>query len=395
MFIVKPNKTNMIQKVRNTLNTTRRRLTAATLVALALLIAGVAIVPRANPVVNANANDEIQRLQEENANNKNIVAQLQDQAVSYQDAIAQLQAQINNVQAQIDLNTAKQNEIQANITANEAELLRQRSILGENIRVSYVEGRITTIEMLATSKNLSDFVDKEEYHTTIKNKIQTALVRINELQNQLKEQKTQVERLLAEQQTQRSQLASARAEQASMLAFNKSQQSEYNQKTKNNNARIQALIAAQRRANNSTDGGYYFLRFPGAARSFNPDGYPFKNAGFSMQLGPCSNTDSYPDSPDGWGYCTRQCVSYAAWAVEASGRKMPKYYGNAKEWVNSAYRDGVEVSRVPQAGDIAISTSGTWGHAMYVEKVINADRILVSQYNAGLDGEFSYQERKY
>jgi surface antigen len=71
------------------------------------------------------------------------------------------------------------------------------------------------------------------------------------------------------------------------------------------------------------------------------------------------------------------------------------YYGNAKDWVNAAYRDGVEVSRVPQAGDIAISTSGTWGHAMYVERVISADKILVSQYNAGLDGEFSYQERKY
>jgi surface antigen/peptidoglycan hydrolase CwlO-like protein len=398
MFKVKSNKTNMIQKVRNTLSTTKRRLTAASLVAMALLVAGVAIVPRVDTIVNANSNDEIQRLQEENTANKSIVARLQGEATSYQDAINRLQPQIDYMQTQIDLNTAKQNEIQASITANEAELLRQKSILGENIRVSYVEGRITTIEMLATSKNLSDFVDKEEYHTTIKNKIQTTLVRINELQNQLKEQKTQVERLLAEQQTQRNELAAARAEQSRMLAYNKSQQNDYNQKTKDNNARIQALIAAQRRANSSTDGGYYFLRFPGAIRDFNPANYPYQNSGFSMSTLPgCGNPDprtGQRDSTDRWGYCTRQCVSYAAWAVEASGRRAPTGYGSAKNWVNAAGSD-VEISRTPQAGDIAISTKGEWGHAMYVEKVISSDKILVSQYNASLDGEFSYQERKY
>lgn len=382
----------MKQKLHRLSMTTKRRLSAGSMVVLVLFLVGVTVVPR----VTANANDEIQRLQQENNSNKNIVTQLQQQATSYKDAIAQLQAEINNVQAQIDLNTAKQNELQANIVANEAELLRQRGVLGENIRVAYVESRISTIEMLATSKNLSDFVDKEEYRTVIKKKIQSTLVRITELQNQLKEQKTQVERLLAEQQVKRSQLAAARAEQANMLAYNQAQQNDYNKKTKDNNARIQALIAAQRRANNSTDGGYYFLRFSGSVNNFDPGAYPYKNAGFSMQLGPCSHTDSYPDAPDRWGYCTRQCVSYAAWAVEASGRRAPMYYGNAKEWVSAAYRnsDNVEVSRTPQPGDIAISTSGTWGHAMYVEKV-EADRIYVSQYNAGLDGEFSYQWRKY
>jgi peptidoglycan hydrolase CwlO-like protein len=389
MFIMKVRNTNMKQKT-YLLGTMKRRLTAGLMIVLVLFLTGVTVVPR----VTANTSDQIQRLQQENANNKNIVAQLQSQATSYKDAIDQLQSQINNVQAQIDVNTAKQNEIQANIVANEAELLRQRAVLGENIRVSYVESRISTIEMLATSKNLSDFVDKEEYRTVVKKKIQTTLVRINELQNQLKEQKVQVERLLAEQQSQRAQLASARAEQSRMLAYNQSQVSDYNKKTKDNNARIQALIAAQRRANNSTDGGYYFLRFAGPVNDFNPGEYPYKNAGFSMQLGPCSHTDSYPDAPDRWGYCTRQCVSYAAWAVEASGRRAPMYYGNAKEWVSAAYRDGVEVSRVPEPGDIAISTSGTWGHAMYVEKV-EASRIYVSQYNAGLDGEFSYQWRNY
>lgn len=392
MFISKADRTNMENKIHNILTTTKRKLVLGFFLAISLVMAGVSLIPQGTAT--ANVGDEIQRLQEENSNNKSIVAQLQEKATSYKDAIAQLQAQINYVQGEIDLNTAKQNEIQANIIANEAELLRQRSVLGENIRVSYIESKISTIEMLATSKNLSDFVDKEEYRNVIKKKIQVTLQRINELQNQLKEQKVQVERLLAEQHGKRKELAAARAAQASMLSYNQSQQSDYNKRTKDNNARIQALIAAQRRANSSTDGGYYFLRFSGAVNSFNPGGYPYRDAGFSMQLGPCSHSDSYPDYPDRWGYCTRQCVSYAAWAVEASGRRAPMYYGNAKDWVSKAYRDGIEVSRIPQPGDIAISTSGTWGHAMYVEQV-EPNRIYVSQYNAGLDGEFSYQWRKY
>jgi len=396
MFNMKAQKINMKQKVRSISMTTKRRLISAAVISVALVVGGFYLFPRTG-VVNANSNDEIRRLQDENTNNKSIVARLQGEATSYQDAINRLQPQIDYIQGQISLNTAKQNELQANIAANEAELLRQRGVLGENIRVSYVESRISTIEMLATSKNLSDFVDKEEYRTAVKKKIQATLVRINDLQNQLKEQKVQVERLLAEQQAQRAELAAARAEQAKMLAYNKAQQNEYNQKTKDNNARIQALIAAQRRANNSTDGGYYFLRFPGAIRDFNPGNYPYQNSGFSMSTLPgCGNPDPRTgerDSTDRWGYCTRQCVSYTAWAVEASGRRAPERYGSAKNWVNAAESD-VIVSRVPQPGDVAISTRGEWGHAMYVEKV-EADRIYVSQYNADLDGRFSYEWRKY
>ncbi|MET1033285.1 MAG: CHAP domain-containing protein [Candidatus Saccharimonadales bacterium] len=369
----------------------RRVFVGAVFVLVALVTAGMNVVPRIMPQASADANSEIQRLQAENAVNNNVVAQLKDQAVSYKDAIARLQSQINSVQGQINVNTADQNRIRANIVANEQELVRQRSILGENIRVSYVDGKISTIEMLATSKNLSDFVDKEEYRTTIKNKIQTTLVQINDIQNQLKEDNVRVSKLLEEQQQQRAVLASARSEQSSMLSYNQAQQGSYNQKTKDNQARIAALIAAQRRANNSTDGGYYFLRFDGPIKDFNPEAYPYKNAGFSMSTAPGCVDD---DGPDRWGYCTRQCVSFAAWAVEASGRSAPMYYGNAKDWVGKAYARGVEVSRAPQPGDIAISTSGTWGHAMYVEKV-ESNRIYVAQYNANLDGRFSYQWRNY
>ena len=101
------------------------------------------------------------------------------------------------------------------------------------------------------------------------------------------------------------------------------------------------------------------------------------------------------DGPDKWGYCMRQCVSYAAWAVERSGRTAPRYYGNAKDWVSAARNDGIPVyTSNPQPGDVAISTAGTWGHAMYVEQV-SGNQIYVSQYNQQLNGQYSTQWRTW
>lgn len=340
--------------------------------------------------------EQVQALQQENKNNKAVVKDLIAAAASYQDAISKLQTQINQLQAQIDQNEAQRAALQQQITEHQIELDKQRKVLGENIKSMYVNGEMTTIEMLATSKDLGEFVDKETYRNAVQRKVQDTMTKIVKLQNELNAKKKQVEVLLASLQTQQAVIDQSRAEQANLLAMNQQQQEEFNNKTKNNQAKIDELnrqIAAQRSANSSgivPDGGMYFIRFPGPVNKFNPDAYPYKNAGFSMQLGPCSFYDAYPDSPDGWGYCTRQCVSYAAWAVGASGRSIPMNYGNAKDWVASA--PASYIYRTPQVGDVAISTAGAWGHAMYVEAV-DGNRIYVSQYNVQLMGEFSYQWR--
>jgi surface antigen len=70
------------------------------------------------------------------------------------------------------------------------------------------------------------------------------------------------------------------------------------------------------------------------------------------------------------------------------------YYGNAKDWVYAASNRGIPVYREPKPGDVAISTAGAWGHAMYVEAV-SGDVMLISQYNVNLDGRYSTAWRKW
>lgn len=357
---------------------------------VAVLLLAVGTIPRLPVLKAATIQEQITALERENAANRRQVADLRNSATSYQNAIAQLQSQISIVQIQIDANTAEQARLQNEITAAEAELAKQKRVLGENIKTVYLEGQISTLEMLASSKDLSEFVDKQQYRNSVQDKIRTTLQKITQLKFELTAKKETVEGLLKEQQGQRDQLAASRAEQANLLSYNESQQADFNQKTQANQGRINDLIASQRRANFSADGGYYFLRFPGAIGSFSPDNYPYRNAGFGMSPGGCVDNDG----PDIWGYCTRQCVSYAAWAVAASGRSAPIGYGNAADWVAAALRDNIEVSRSPQPGDVAISTAGYWGHAMYVESV-SGSTFTTSEYNSYLTGTLSYQTRSY
>lgn len=334
--------------------------------------------------------EQIENLNRQNSANQAAVARLEDQAASYQHAVNLLQGQISQLQSQIDANVALQEDLKQQIIAAEAELEKQKALLGVNIRAMYLEGKISTMEMLMSSSDLGEFLNKQEYRDAVQAKIKTTLDKITALKAQLKTQKESVDRLLVEQHAQQSQLAEARAQQVQLLSYNQEQQNNYNQNTKANKARIAQLIDQQRRANTSTDGGYYFLRFPGAARDINPDNYEYRNAGFGMSPYGCLDNDG----PDRWGYCTRQCVSYAAWAVEASGRTAPSFYGNAKNWVAAAYNRGIPVYRTPEPGDVAISTSGTWGHAMYVESV-SGNKFVTSEYNTHMDGELHYVTRTF
>lgn len=359
---------------------------------LALVVVSASLTPGFRKVVADATCNSIADCQAQIDTNNNAVAQLQNEAASYQDAINRLGSQITLLQGAIDANTAQQAKLQQQITEAQAEIDHQRTVLAADIKAGYVDGTPSTIEMLASSNDLSDFVDKQEYRTRVQNNIQETLKKIAALQKQLQDQKTQVEVLLKEQAAQKSQLDGAYAEQANLLAYNESQQSAYNAQTAANQSKLQALIAAQRAANLNLSGGYYFLRFPGGVGNFNPGNYPYANAGFGMSTAPgCVDNDG----PDQWGYCTRQCVSFTAWAVAASGRDAPYYYGNAKDWVAAAYRRGIPVyTSNPQPGDVAISTAGTWGHAMYVTAV-NGNQIYVWQYNAALNGRFSEQWRTW
>jgi surface antigen len=316
--------------------------------------------------------EQIKQLQAQNSQNQAVANQFAAQAKSYQDAIYRLQLQIDALTQAIAANQQKSAELQQQIDQAQAELDHQKKILGENIKAMYLEGQVSTLEILASSEDLSDFVDREQSRTSVENKVTATVQKITELKQQLKIQQDQLQGLIKDQQRQNSELASSQAEHNRLLAYTEGQKAAYDQQIRSNNSQIASLRAQQAAANRSLGGRV-------VAGDPNHGGYP-------------AYLDNAPQDSliDPWGMFNRECVSYTAWKVQQTYGYMPYWggIGNANQWPGNAVRYGIPTGSTPRVNSVAIWSVGYYGHAMWVEAV-SGNMIYVSQYNYDWTGHYS------
>jgi len=363
-------------QMKHTKNMTKKRLIV--FAAFLGIFSGVLFTSHA--VFADNYQDQINTLENENAakqGNKNVLG---IQASSLQDAISKLQSQINSLQSQIASNEVARDQTIAKITKSEADLKKQKSYLGDSLKAMYVDGSISSLEMLASSQDLDHFVDQEEYQNSVQGQIQRTLDSIKQLREQLDKDKVSLERMIAELSAMRTSVATQQAEQARILALNQSQQNELDTQIRTNNDNIDRLRAEQARLNN----------FGAAGTGVNcGGGYPGSTRGVNGTWGCNYGLD---EGLDDWGMYNRECVSYTAFKVKASGRSMPAWgamgVGNANQWDDNARASGIPVDRSPRRGDVAVSNAGSFGHVMYVEQVASDGSIYVSDYNQQWDGRY-------
>lgn len=351
------------------------------------LVFGATVVPN---VWADTLSEQIRNLQRENAARRDSLDALRAKATGYQDEIEQLQGQIDAVQRSIDENQAKQNELQAKIEENQRLLESQKSMLAADIKAMYLDGDISTIEMLASSKNLSDFIDKDTYRNAVQAKIQQTLKKIETLQAELGKQKAEVEALLQEQRTRRDQIEASRAQQARLLSMNKSEQAAYDKEIKATSSRIAELQAEQIRINCA--GGKCATGVPGGG------GYQWGDA-YCLHRGvpdpPCGEYDwGYPNAAyprnlyDPWNYGYRNCTSWVAFKLNQAGKSGFSSLGNAKKWKDNVPGSWVSYGSGARVGDAAVTTGGNYGHVRYVERVNGDGTFSYSDYNRGGDGYY-------
>ncbi|HEY5442659.1 MAG TPA: CHAP domain-containing protein [Candidatus Saccharimonadales bacterium] len=341
-------------------------------VALACLIGGAAIV-------HADQFDtQINTLSNDSASKAGLLNGLESQANSYQQQIDQYQAQIDDIQSKLAANQSQQAQLQQQIADDQAQIAQKKDQVSAAVKAMYIDGQTSTIEELASSKDLSDYVDKEEYRNTVQNQLTDKIKAIGVLQAQQQAKKQQIDDLVTSEKAQNSQLGSDQSQQGQLLSYNEGQQSVYNQQISANSSAIAKLRQQQIAAN---------ARFSSGGSVGPPGSGPTCGGGYPSVW--CNAPqDSIIDS---WGMYNRECVSYTAFKVAASGRSMPYWggRGNANQWVDDAQSAGIPVDHSPRAGDVAISLAGAFGHAMYVESVNGNGTINISQYNVNLDGRYS------
>lgn len=380
------NKTKKMAKQKGQI---RRLLGARTIAAAVVLaaLAGGAVIVHADSI-----QQQIDSLNAQNSQNQQSVNDLQLQATSYQDAINKLQAQIDAIQGALQASIAQQAKLEQQITDDKAKIAVQKSYLSDDIRTMYVDGQLSTIEELATSKNLSDYVDKEEYRTSLQNNINATIKQISVLEEQLQGEKEQVDQLINTQKQQQAKLDSDKQQQDQLLGYNQSQQDSYNSQIKSNNSKISALEAEQARINaeNSTT-----LHVAASGGSGGACDIGYGNGGYPM---PWCN--AYQDSvTTSGGFPNRECTSFGYWYFTSVEGNSLYVTGNAKDWIYTANRP---VDQTPATGSIAVSTAGPYGHIMIVAATSGqsyggitapAGYIITISMNDDYNGHFYVRER--
>jgi surface antigen/peptidoglycan hydrolase CwlO-like protein len=367
------------------------------IVAITVLLAVTTSLPIFSPVRADDFDQKIAQIQAQIDDYQKQASALNGQADSLQKELDALTAQKNIIQQQVDLKQAEHDKLVQEIAANEKKIFDSQGALGDTITDLYLANDISPLEMLASSKSIADYVDKEAYNNSIRDSLTTTIASIKKIRQQLVDQKKDVDRVLAEQQFARDALAAKENQQATLVNQTRGQELAYqrlvgereNQKLSLQQAQQAAIEAAIRAANR---GGPINI-LPGDP---NKGGYPWE-AGCWVDANAWSHGGVGGNGTDALGYGCRQCVSYTAWKVGQRTGNFPSYWGNANQWPGSARASGYDTGSTPRVNSVGVISAGAYGHVVWIEAVNGDGTVDVSQYNyynAGGPGWGNYSKMR-
>lgn len=368
-------------KQRSATPVSKRFITKSALVVVTAVFTFATIASMAPSAKADRYDDQIRSIQNEIDQYQAQASQLQNVANTLQEKLTSLSLEKAQIQAQVDLSQAQFEQLQVQIVQTQKEIKNSQDALGDTIADMDIDGNISPLEMLASSKNIGDYVDKQEFQSSIRDELSTTIKRITQLEKDLVKKKADTEKVLANQKNSRDALAAKEAEQAAILAETQGQQDAYLRLSSQSQAKQaevrqqqQAAIAA---AISSSGGGSVIA-------SGQLSDYPWNTSNCAMggPGGYYSYGGSDGNGGDGKGYGCRQCASYAAWRVAKETGLYPISWGNATDFPRSARNAGYSTGYSPRVGGLAVMHNGAEGHVAYVEEVLDGGAsIIVSQYN--------------
>lgn len=286
--------------------------------------------------------------------------------------VARLNAEIASLEADIVANQAIADDLSAQITENEQKLELQQAALAKLLVNMHFEDEPDAIILLAGSNSLGDYAEKQSRQSTAKSQIAASAEAVRELKENLEGQKASVDALIASAEASRIEANNKRAEQSTLIERYKDNAEAYEHDAASARETMQREIAAEiARYNSSGTVGEGYNSYPYADRC------PQDNVGYIV-VG---------------GYVC-QCTSYAGWKAQEFWGVYISSWGDARSWGASATRAGYVVDSNPTPHSIAYSTSGIYGHVMWVESINANGTINLTEYNnpssskSGLPGDF-------
>jgi len=308
-------------------------------------------------------------------------ARLNSEAQTLQNALSKLASEKAIIQAQIDISQSKYDELVIKIADTEKKIKDNQDELGVTIANMYVDDKITPLEMLFSSKNIGEYLDKQEYRNSVKNELLATIEKIKDLKISLDQQKTEIEKILGDQKNAKQALVDKENEQQSILNQTQGQEAAYQQLSAADEASRQQAVESYKNLTRPPGGGTSIgISDPSKGN------YPWGGNGCYVGTNLWSYDGMNGDGTDALGYACRQCTSYSAWKIlEYTGRAY-YYWGNAKNWPYSAANNGIEVGTSARANSVGVQTGGFYGHVVWVETDPDGEgHITISQYNSYYD----------
>lgn len=305
---------------------------------------------------------------------------LGDQVKTLQGELTALNAQTDTIRAQIAISKTRLEQLQVQIKQKEDDIARNKELLGETLANMYATDNITPLEMLAGSQNIGDYIDQQEYRSSMTTQLSDTVTLINKQKAELEQQKAESERVLVDQQNSEKALAQKETEKQTLISKTQNDQNAYNSLVEDRKSKQLQVMQQQQAAIEAA------IRAAGGGRTATVIGgsttYPWNSSNCYVDANAWSYGGSDGMGTDGYGYGCRQCVSYVAWRVGQERGYIPTNWGNAYDWVASGQSAGYTVSRTPRAGSAGVITAGgSPGHIVWVESVNGDGTLTVAQYN--------------
>lgn len=363
-----------------------RRLVIATAFALGALLIG-------GGLVHADQFDvQINKLAKQNAASQVFADQYAAQAKNYQDAVNRLQEAINSLQNSINAKQKQISKLQVQINEAQVKLNYNRKLLAQSILTLYQQGQTSTFEILASSTDLSDFVNRQQYQSAVQDKVKETFDQITQLKASLLDKQQQLKSAISDLRQQQQTKAAAQSKENTLLSYSASQRDAYNNRIQANNNEIASLreqqaaaIAAATGSNGNSSVGSSVV-FSGLNYSWCGGGYSYCSHGF----------DQYDSATlAAWGLeYDRECVHYVADTLSNRGYYIPAGLfsgrGNAYQWVGTTTSTGTAtLVSDPQKNDVVYLPIGTLGHVAIVDYVNSDGTLHVSQMNWPYGGWYS------
>lgn len=337
--------------------------------------------------------DQLNSINQQIQSAKNKLNQTASQRKTLQGEVAYFDAQIGSVESQIGATNAEISRLnremadtQNRIVQAEADLKVAREKLGEVMRSMYEEGQISNVELIARSKNFSEFVNRSEYFEAIQLRIKDSADAVISLKKELDAKKVEIENnkkkqeeLKVKQQAQRSTLDGQKTSKATLLSAVKGDEAEYQKLVKGLQSQYYA-VQQSIWAKANTGGNYVSL---GHVQRGDVVGY-MGNSGFST--GPhlhfeyrIGGTKSNPLGMINSGQIGHPLPG--AYITQYYGENPDLYGGGGHPGLDYATRLGTPV-RAVEEGDIIYRETG-WGNT-YPSRFVYGNYVMVRHTNGAV-----------